>query len=536
MRVSPTESASTENNSWPFIEARAVLRHYDKNMRTPDAPIILETGYGPSGLPHIGTFAEIVRTSMVRHALVQLVPNIKTRLICFSDDMDGLRKIPDNVPNHDMLTAHLDKPLSAVPDPFGTYASFAAHNNARLCSFLDDFGFVYEFASATDYYTSGRMDAALRLVLAHYDAVCDIIVPTLSKERAAQYSPFLPICPDSGRILYVAAEGIDADAGTMCYRHPHTGRVVETLVTGGATKLQWKVDWAMRWVALGVDYEMYGKDLTESAVLSGRICRLLGAVPPAGFAYEMFLDVAGEKISKSRGNGLEVDEWRRYAPPESLAFYMYQNPKRAKRLYFDVIPKTVDDYLAALKKYASDVRNNPDILHDNPIWHVYGALGNSIPSPLPISFALLLNLVSASNAATPEILWGFISKYNKTLKAGKHHLLDALVAYALVFYRDFVAPHKNYRPPNSVERKALGVLIAHFEKLPPHADEKAIQNETYTVGKEFFADHLGDWFSALYEILLGQKQGPRFGTFAALYGLHKTMDLLRARLDNDVNA
>lgn len=527
--ASSSSVSAFESRTWPFVEARKVVERYQQNARPSDVSTIFATGYGPSGLPHIGTFAEIVRTSMVRRAVCELVPDIKTRLICFSDDMDGLRKVPDNVPHQDMLGAHLECPLTSVPDPFGTHASFAAHNNARLRSFLDDLGFDYEFVSATEYYQSGQMDSALQLVLKHYQAVCDIIIPTLGTERAARYSPFLPLCPESGRILYVPLVDYDVSAGRIRYRHPDDGRLIETLITGGACKLQWKADWAMRWIALEVDYEMYGKDLAESAILSNRICKAVGGTTPIGFAYEMFLDAQGKKISKSLGNGLSVEEWCTYAPNESLAFYMYQNPRRAKRLYFEVIPKAVDDYLAALAQHATG-----DNDYENPAWYVHAAMGTPLPAPLPISFSLLLNLVSASNADAPDVLWGFINKYNAALAPTRSPLLDALVGYVLTFYRDFIAPHRKYHSPSELERAAMYTLLAHFEKLPQDADAQSIQNETYAVGKEFFSHALGAWFSTLYRVLLGQHQGPRFGSFVALYGLDKTIALLRARLEDDI--
>ena len=392
-----TREDAINSKAWPFEEARKLL---DRVQASGDKScVVFETGYGPSGLPHIGTFGEVARTSMVRHAFSLLAPEMQTRLICFSDDMDGLRKVPDNVPNGDMLAAHLEKPLTAVPDPFGTHDSFGAHNNARLQAFLDSFGFDYEFVSATAQYRAGAFDATLLAVLAKYDKVLDIILPTLGEERRKTYSPFLPICPDTGRVLMVPVTPVDIATGRIAYPHPESGEMVETAITGGACKLQWKADWAMRWTALGVDYEMAGKDLSESVKLSSRIARALGAQPPEGFSYELFLDENGEKISKSRGNGLTIEEWLSYAPPESLSLYMFQSPRKAKRLYFDVIPKAVDEYISFVDKFAEADATQA---LTNPAWHIH--VGQPPAQSSPVSFALLLNLVSASNADNKQAL------------------------------------------------------------------------------------------------------------------------------------
>ena len=521
-KVANLHQAAEDSKAWPFVEARKVLARVKKSGQK---SVLFETGYGPSGLPHIGTFGEVARTSMVRCAFALLAPDITTRLICFSDDMDGLRKIPDNIPNAEMLAEDLQKPLTSVRDPFGTHDSFGAHNNARLQEFLDRFGFDYEFASATEYYQSGRMDETLLKILQNYDAVMDIILPTLGAERRKSYSPFLPICPQSGKVLMVPITARDAAAGTIDYVHPDTGATQTTAVTGGQCKLQWKADWAMRWAALGVDYEMAGKDLIESVTLSSRICKAIGATPPEGFSYELFLDENGEKISKSRGNGLTFEEWLTYATPESLSFYMYQNPRRAKRLHFDVIPKAVDEYLTFLDKYpameAADRLNNP-------VWHIHS--GTPPAGGLPVSFALLLNLVSASNADSKDVLWGFIRAHAPEASAETMPVLDALAGYAVTYFHDFIAPTKAYRTPDETERAALTALAAAYAALPEGADGETIQTATYAVGKEHFGDNLRGWFQALYEILLGQSQGPRFGSFVALYGLDKTLALIEQAL------
>lgn len=518
------QALAETSKAWPFEEARKTLARARKLGKT---EVIFETGYGPSGLPHIGTFGEVARTTMVRQAFTMLAPDMPTRLICFSDDMDGLRKVPDNVPNAELLGAHLEQPLTSVPDPFGTHDSFGAHNNARLQAFLDGFGFDYEFVSATQMYRSGAFDATLLKVLANYQKVLDIILPTLGEERRQTYSPFLPICPQTGRVLMVPITPVDVAAGLVSYIHPDSGETIETPVTGGACKLQWKADWAMRWAALGVDYEMAGKDLSESVKLSSRITQALGGTAPEGFSYELFLDENGEKISKSRGNGLTIEQWLTYAPPESLSLYMFQSPRKAKRLFFDVIPKAVDEYLTFIDKY--------DGLEDaqkltSPPFHIHN--GQPPAEASPVSFALLLNLVSASNAENKDVLWGFIGTYAPGVSAQTHPFLDQLTDYALTYYRDFVSPQKSYRAANDAERAAIAELLGKLEALPADSDGETIQTEIYAVGKAHFEDNLRGWFQALYEILLGQSQGPRFGSFAALYGLDKTCDLLRAGLDD----
>src|SRR5215510_10045102 len=436
--------------AWPFEEARKIVSRRQTHKDGADRAAFFETGYGPSGLPHIGTFGEVARTAMVRHAFEVLTEGrIKTRLLCFSDDMDGLRKVPDNVPNRDMLQAHLNKPLSSVPDPFSNeYPSFAAHNNARLRRFLDRFGFDYEFLSATECYRDGRFDAALLKMLQVYDEVMDIILPTLGPERRATYSPFLPISPRTGKVLQVPMIERHPQAGVVVYVDPESGEETVSPVTGGRVKAQWKADWALRWTALDVDYEMCGKDLIDSVTLSSKICRVLGGMPPESFIYELFLDEAGGKISKSKGNGLTVDEWLTYASPESLALFMYQKPKAAKKLYFDVIPKTVDEYLVHLAKYPAE---DAPAQFDNPVWHIHA--GAPPHADLPISFALLLNLVSVSNAEDKATLWGFIRKYAPQATPAKHPLLDQLVGYALCYYHDFVKPAKTYRMPTEPERE-----------------------------------------------------------------------------------
>jgi len=536
--------AAAESKAWPFEEARKIVKRYE-GREFPET-VIFETGYGPSGLPHIGTFGEVARTSMVRHAFRIITEDaVKTKILCFSDDMDGLRKVPDNVPNQEMLRAYLGKPLTRVPDPFGSeHGSFGAANNARLRAFLDQFGFDYEFASSTEYYAAGRFDTTLLKVLERFEEVMAIMLPSLREERAQTYSPFLPVHPKTGVVMQVPIEERKVDAGTIVWRDPESGERFETPVTGGHAKLQWKPDWAMRWAALGVDYEMSGKDLIDSVKLAAQICTALDGTPPEGFNYELFLDEKGQKISKSKGNGLTIDEWLTYAPTESLSLYMFQKPKTAKKLYFDVIPKAVDDYYAFLSAYPR--QDWPNRL-GNPVWHIHD--GHPPAIDLPVPFALLLNLVSASNASEKGVLWGFISRYAPGVTPETHPELDRLTEYAIRYFDDFVRPAKKFREPDAVERQALEALKKKLAALPAGADGEEIQNAALDVARDIerYQDHARQspsggpgvsvaFFQMLYQVLLGQERGPRFGSFAALYGLNETRALIEKALAGDLVA
>jgi lysyl-tRNA synthetase, class I len=538
--------AARASKAWPFEEARKIIQRVE---RTGQKDVLFETGYGPSGLPHIGTFGEVARTTMVRHAFDVLTEGrFQTRLIAFSDDMDGLRKVPDNIPNQDLIRGHLGKPLTQIPDPFGEYESFAAHNNARLQKFLDAFGFEYEFASSTVYYKSGRFDAALLRVLERFEAVQQIMLPSLREERAATYSPFLPIHPETGVVMQVPIEVINQKAGTIIWRDPESDRSFETPVTGGHCKLQWKPDWAMRWVALGVDYEMAGKDLIDSVRLSSQIARALDGRPPEGFNYELFLDEKGQKISKSKGNGLSIEEWLTYASPESLSLFMYQKPSAAKRLYFDVIPRTVDEYISFLDAYP---RQEIKERLGNPVWHVHSGappsaerLSHGTSGETTVSFGMLLNLAAVANSDNPAVLWGFLRRYAPLVSPETHPRLDKLVHYAVAYFRDFVAPKKRYRRADVVEEGALDGLSAKLGALPADADAETIQTALYDVARpipryqDFKAKGAtperpgvsNDWFNMLYQVLLGEERGPRFGSFVALYGIAETRALIAAAL------
>jgi lysyl-tRNA synthetase class 1 len=507
--------------AWPFEEAQKIALRAEELAKR---EVLFETGYGPSGLPHIGTFGEVARTSWVRHAFTTLTGR-PSRLLAFSDDMDGLRKVPDNVPNRDMLREHLGRPLTRIPDPFGTHESFGHHNNARLRGFLDRFGFDYEFGSSTDYYQQGRFDGALRRILESFDEITAVILPTLGPERRETYSPILPVHPRTGVVEQVHIDRVDPAAGTVFWT-AEDGEKFETSVLGGAAKCQWKADWAMRWYALGVDYEMSGKDLIDSVKLSTRICQMLGQKPPIGYTYELFLDDHGQKISKSKGNGLSVEEWLRYAPPESLAQFMYNQPHRAKRLYFDVIPRAADEYIANVARAGTEVA---ETLKSNPAWHIHaGCIPDRAGSP--ISFGMLLNLASVINAENPDILWGFIRRYSADASPETEPLLARLVEHAVLYYQDFVRPRKSFRAPDDTERAALADLAETLRGMDAATDAEAIQTTVYEVGKRHPFKALKDWFGCLYQVLLGQQEGPRFGGFVALYGMSETVALIETQL------
>ncbi len=518
--------AAMTSKAWPFEEARRVLKRYEK--KDPEKGFVLfETGYGPSGLPHIGTFGEVARTTMVRRAF-EIISDIPTRLICFSDDMDGMRKVPDNVPNPDMLREHLQKPLTTVPDPFGEHESFGHHNNAMLRRFLDTFGFDYEFISATEFYTSGRFDETLLRAAERYDEIMAVMLASLREERQQTYSCFLPISPKTGRVLYVPIKHVDARNGTVTF-DDEDGQETTLPVTGGQVKLQWKPDFGARWAALDVDFEMYGKDHSTNTPIYDRICEILGGRKPEHFIYELFLDQDGQKISKSKGNGLSIDEWLTYASTESLSYFMYQKPKTAKRMHFDVIPKAVDEYHQQLRAFPDQ---SLDQQLANPVWHIHG--GDVPASDMVVSFQMLLNLASVAGATGKEGLWGFIRRYAPEASPETHPGLDQAAGFAIRYFNDFVAPTRRYRMPDEVERRALEDLAARLAAWDQPADAEALQSMVFAVGKEHGFEPLRNWFAALYQVLLGADQGPRFGGFIALYGIDETRRLIERALAGEL--
>jgi lysyl-tRNA synthetase class 1 len=509
-------------SSWPFVEIRKLLKDRKELIKS-KKKIIFQTGYGPSGLPHIGTFGEVARTTMMINALNH-IEKIDSELITFSDDMDGLRKVPDNIPNDKILRENIGKPLTNIPDPFNKFNSFGEHNNEMLKEFLNKFNFKFNFKSSTENYKNGTFNNSLLRVMEKYDEIMNIILPTLREERKKTYCPFLPICPDTGKVLEIPL--IEKDAKKERAIFDNNGKKIEIDIKNGNCKLQWKVDWAMRWFTFDVDFEMYGKDLTESAILSNKICRTLGKRPPNGFAYELFLDEKGEKISKSRGNGISIEQWLRYASPESLSLYMYPNPKRAKKLYSEVVPKTVDEYLSLIDKYPTQKKSDQLL---NPVWHVHNGLPPKEKIVMP--FSMLLNLVGSSNATSKEILWKFINRFHKDIKPSEYPILDNLTKYALNYFKDKVQPNKKFKSPNQEEKDAFKKLIEKLKSIPEDINPEDIQTLVYAVGKENgYEKNLRDWFKLIYEVLFGESDGPRMGFFISFFGVQETINLINEKL------
>ena len=508
--------------AWPFIEAKKLLKER-KSYIEKKGKIILQTGYGPSGLPHIGTFGEVARTSMVMNALDKIT-DIPKEIITFSDDMDGLRKIPDNIPNTKILEDNLHKPLTVVPDPFNKFNSFGEHNNELLKKFLNEFNFKYTFKSSTELYKTGKFNDSLKIILENYEGIMAIILPTLGKERQKTYSPFLPICPDTKKVLEIPVIEIDEKNSKIIF--DNNGKKLEQSILNGNCKLQWKVDWAMRWYALDVDFEMYGKDLIESAILSSKIIKLIGKNNPSGFAYELFLDEKGEKISKSKGNGITINQWLEYASPESLSLFMYQNPKRAKKLYKEIVPKAVDEYLDFIEKGKN--QNELQMLL-NPVWHVHN--GTIPKEKMIMTFSMLLNLVEASNADSKELLWKFVKKYKKNISENEYPIFDKLIEYAIKYFNDIIKKNKKYKKPNELEKKALIALIQILEKCDDKMKPEDIQTLIYTVGKENgYKENLRDWFKLIYEVVFGDENGPRMGFFISFFGVKEMQEVIRDKI------
>ena len=505
-------------SSWPFVEIRKLLKER-RDLIKAKKKITFQTGYGPSGLPHIGTFGEVARTSMMINAL-NYTEKIDSELITFSDDMDGLRKVPDNIPNNKILYDNLGKPLTQIPDPFGKYKSFGEHNNEKLKEFLKKFNFSFNFESSTENYKKGKFNNSLLRVLEKYDEIMNIVLPTLGKERQKTYCPFLPICPETGKVLEVPLLEIDKKKYTIIF--DNKGKRLETKITDGNCKLQWKVDWAMRWFTFEVDFEMYGKDLIESAILSNKICKILGKKPPNGFAYELFLDEKGEKISKSKGNGISIEEWLKYASPESLALYMYPNPKRAKKLYSEIVPKTVDEYLSFIEKYPNQ-KEKERLL--NPVWHIHN--GKPPMEKIVMPFSMLLNIVGSSNAKSKDVLWKFINRFHKDINSKDHPILDELTEYAINYFKNKVEPNKKFKKPNTDEKKALKSLIEKLRSVSQEMKPEDIQTIVYAAGKDNgYSKNLRDWFILIYEVLFGEKDGPRMGFFISFFGVKETIKLI----------
>ena len=511
-----------KTNAWPFVEAKKILREKKISIEK-KGKITLQTGYGPSGLPHIGTFGEVARTSMIVNALNHLT-DLPKEIITFSDDMDGLRKVPDNVPDQELLNQNLHKPLTSIPDPFKKYNSFGEHNNEMLKNFLNQFKFQYNFKSSTSLYKSGFFNPTLQTVFENYQGIMDIIIPTLGKERQKTYSPFLPICPETGVVLEIPVLEILKEKSKIIF--DNNGKKLEASILNGNCKLQWKVDWAMRWYALDVDFEMYGKDLIESAILSTKIIKLMGKNNPSGFAYELFLDEKGEKISKSKGNGITIDRWLEYASPESLSLFMYQNPKRAKKLYKEIVPKAVDEYLDFIEK--GKTQNELQLLM-NPVWHVHN--GKMPKEKIIMTFSMLLNLVETSNASTKDLLWKFVKKYKKNISETEHPIFDNLISYAIKYFKDVIKQKKKYKKPNNSEKNALRALVNTLETCNDKMTPEDIQTKIYSVGKENgYKENLRDWFKLIYEVVFGDENGPRMGNFISFFGVNETKQLIEDKI------
>ena len=511
------------SSAWPFVEIRKLLKER-KNLIKEKNKIIFQTGYGPSGLPHIGTFGEVARTTMMINAL-RHINNTSTELITFSDDMDGLRKVPDNIPNDEILKNNLGKPLTSIPDPFGKFKSFAEHNNTMLKEFLNKFNFEFSFKSSTENYKNGTFNESLKRVAEKYEDIMSIILPTLRTERRKTYSPFLPVCPETGKVLEIPMLNLEKKTGKITF--DNNGKKIQTSIFDGNCKLQWKVDWAMRWFTFDVDFEMYGKDLTESAILSSKVCKILGKIPPNGFAYELFLDEKGEKISKSKGNGITIDEWLNYASPESLSLYMYQNPKRAKKLYSDVVPKAVDEYLSFVEKFPEQKEKDKLL---NPVWHVHN--GKPPKEKIVMSFSMLLNLVGSSNADDKKILWKFINRFHKNVNPESNPVLDSLTVHAIKFFKDKLKPKKNYKKPDEKEKIALTNLALKIKKINENTPPEEIQTLVYSVGKENgYEKNLRDWFKLIYQVLFGDIDGPRMGFFISFFGVKETIKLIKDKIN-----
>ena len=510
-------------SAWPFVEIRNLLKER-KDLIKSKKKIIFQTGYGPSGLPHIGTFGEVARTTMMINVLHQ-IDKIDTELITFSDDMDGLRKVPENIPNDEILIKNLGKPLTSIPDPFGKFNSFAEHNNTMLKQFLKRFNFEFSFKSSTENYKNGTFNESLKRVAEKYEEIMNIILPTLRSERRKTYCPFLPLCPDTGKVLEIPMLSLEKNTGKITF--DNNGKKIQTDIYNGNCKLQWKVDWAMRWFTFDVDFEMYGKDLTESAILSSKVCKVLGKTPPSGFAYELFLDEKGEKISKSKGNGITIEEWLNYASPESLSLYMFQNPKRAKKLYSDVVPKAVDEYLSLIEKFP--MQKIKDQL-SNPVWHIHN--GKPPNEKIVMSFSMLLNLVGSSNADDKKILWKFINRFHKNVNPESNPILDSLTKHAIKFFKDKLKPKKIYKKPNEKEKKALTKLAQAIEKINDNTPPEEIQTIVYSIGKENgYEKNLRDWFKLIYQVLFGDIDGPRMGFFISFFGVQETIKLIKDKIN-----
>jgi lysyl-tRNA synthetase class 1 len=520
-----------EPGSWPFIEAQKIAARV-KKQDLPD-PIVFETGFGPSGLPHIGTFAEVARTVFVKNAFEHLTGRPAV-IYAFCDDMDGLRRVPKNLPNQDRLAEHLGKPLSAIPDPFGCCESYSDHMENELVKLLNHYKFDYQLKSSTREYKSGVFNPGLHLILENAEPIKQIIIPTLKEENRENWSPFFPVCANCGRIYTTRVTGYFPEQDTISYECVESfgdefkvqgcGHKQETSILDGAVKVGWKVDWALRWFSYQVTYEMYGKDLIDSALQSGRIKRLLGGWPPEGMTYEMFLSEEGKKISKSIGEGLSIDTWLKYAPIESLLYYLFQNPRKQRRLYFDIIPKNVDEYLAELVRYPGLSEKDKS---DSVLWQIERS-GHDVPVYTSgINFSLINNLISGMGSDNKNLLLDYLKRYDPKVSENKKTVSDLLDS-GLNYFRNFIEPQKKYRKPTREEAEILKELKSRLDQYKGE-DEDEIQAMVFDVARDKGIEP-PDLFKTIYQVLLGQDRGPRFGTFTKLIGKDRMKDLIQEKI------
>ena len=520
------------HQEWPFIEAQRIIDRLGKIGKT---SVTAETGYGPSGLPHIGTFGEVARTSFVLQALKTLAPRIDSRIIAFSDDMDGLREVPRNLPNAEMLKEHLGKPLTSIPDPFGKEKSFAHYMNHRLREFLDSFGFEYTFASSTEQYASGVFDEGLRRVMAHYEPISELFKATIAEEKRAAWSPFFPVCENCGRVYSTRVTALDRDNFTVSYacdaplsgKYAACGHIGTASILSGGCKLGWKVDWALRWYSLGIDYEMHGEDLLESARLSSKIVKIIGGEPPELFKYELFLDEKGKKISKKIGNGISIEQWLRFAPVDSLLYIMYMKPQQAKKMGLTILPEIVDQYLELVAGY--------DGAEDSPVPFITrlskGGHADKLGSQKIVTYSLIIELILALNHDDPRMVRDYLLKYQPDI-AGNVAYYESLIVNALAYYREVLLPGRTAESADHQLDAAIVVLRDELARraaagTEPDADE--LQTAVFQVAKDRDVK-MKDWFRTLYRVFLGQSQGPRIGSFIALLGYRTCIERLEAHL------
>jgi lysyl-tRNA synthetase class 1 len=516
---------------WPREEARRLAERVA--AYEPERPVIFQSGFGPSGLPHLGTMAEILRPSFVRKAFHLIEPARPSRLIVFIDDLDGLRKVPENVPNRESVEQYLGMPVAKIPDPFGCCASFADHMVGLLGGFLAPVEVEYELMRAAEMYSSGRFDEGLKLILEKHEEIIAIIAPTLREENRAGWSPFMPICPKCGQVVERAVTAYHAERASVeftCEKsaggRPGCGFSGEQSVLGGMAKVQWKVDWALRWYVLKVDYELYGKDLTDSARLSGQILRVMGGRPPLGFPFEMFLDEEGRKVSKSVGRGVTVEQWTRYAPIEVLKFFLLLNPRRARKLFLEAIPQYVDEYLDAVREYAaaSEEQRRESMLE----FVIQSTTPRRFNSAL--SFGLMMNLVAALGSSDSDFIWKYLVRYDASIggEPDTEAMGRRLMQCALNFYRDFIEPTKKLYTPSDAERAQLKTLDAYLRENQD-ASAEDIEKKIYDLGRENY-EKPGKIFPLLYRSILGQERGPRLGAFIRLATPARIIELLDATI------